>query len=138
MRSRDSICSVILLYGKSTNALSCGMKLTCSPFSVARTMRLVPRSRPLTSMVVALIRRTPDLRRLPTTFVRRVAAPRCDSIRLKTESIEHLGHEFAELRAVRHGVCRGDFVVRRRDPIFQARVFHALHQIDEPIRRGWV
>src|SRR5580658_11224257 len=130
MRSRPSICSVILLYGRSTNALSCGLKLTSSPVSVARTMRLVPMSRPLTSILVALIRRTPDLRRLPRTCARRVAASRCDTIRLKTESIEHLGHEFAELRAAGHGVCRGDFAVRRRDVVLQA-----LHQIDQPTRR---
>src|SRR5665213_2869340 len=130
MRSRTNMSSVILLYGKSTNALSCGLKSTSSPSSVARTMRLVPRSRPLTSEVVALIRRAPGLRRLHRIFVRRVAAPRFDSIWLKAETIEHLGHEFAELRAAGHRVCRGHVVVWRR-----SLVFHALHQIDEPTRR---
>src|SRR5579859_6497406 len=51
MFSRASICSVILLYGISTNALSCGVKCTICPSSVASTMRLVPTSSPLTERV---------------------------------------------------------------------------------------
>src|SRR5689334_13191459 len=130
MCSRESICSVILLYGMSTKALSCGLKSTSSPLSVASTMRLVPRSSPLTTCCAVFIGKPPGRILLNPFFMWREALPFRWSMRCKTERREDVGHELAQPRASRRGVAVDDGFGGRGSPGIEL-----AHDIDDPLGR---